>query len=163
MVLQVVHHLFPNVCHTHYPAIAPIVLATCAEFGVPYKVYPSVRPLPWETPCMHVTRRLRTPFAHSFYQQDASMRCHTNLSAACVIAHARRSECLADTGALCCAVLERALRALQAPEGHGQPAARSLPGHRRLTRQAALQKPATSLHVPLALCSFIHPVASPCM
>lgn len=41
--LQVVHHLFPNVCHTHYPAIAPIVLATCAEFGVPYKVYPSVR------------------------------------------------------------------------------------------------------------------------
>ncbi len=41
---QVVHHLFPNVCHTHYPAIAPIVLDTCREFGIPYHVYPSVRP-----------------------------------------------------------------------------------------------------------------------
>ena len=40
--LQVVHHLFPGVCHTHYPAIAPIVLDTCKEFNVPYKVYPSV-------------------------------------------------------------------------------------------------------------------------
>jgi fatty acid desaturase len=38
---QVVHHLFPGICHTHYPAIAPIVLDTCKEFGVPYKVYPS--------------------------------------------------------------------------------------------------------------------------
>ena len=43
-VLQVVHHLFPNICHTHYPAIAPIVVDTCREFGVPYKVFPSVRP-----------------------------------------------------------------------------------------------------------------------
>ncbi|CAL5227084.1 g9990 [Coccomyxa viridis] len=38
---QVVHHLFPNICHTHYPAIAPIVVDTCREFGVPYKVFPS--------------------------------------------------------------------------------------------------------------------------
>jgi fatty acid desaturase len=38
---QVVHHLFPGVCHCHYPALAPIVLRTAAEFGVPYKVYPS--------------------------------------------------------------------------------------------------------------------------
>ena len=42
-LLQVVHHLFPNICHTHYPAIAPIVVDTCREFGVPYKVFPSVR------------------------------------------------------------------------------------------------------------------------
>lgn len=42
-LLQVVHHLFPNVCHTHYPAIAPIVLQTCAEFGIPYTVFPTVR------------------------------------------------------------------------------------------------------------------------
>ena len=41
--LQVVHHLFPNVCHTHYPAIAPIVLDTCREFGIPYIVFPTVR------------------------------------------------------------------------------------------------------------------------
>ena len=36
---QVVHHLFPGVCHCHYPALAPIVLRTAREFGVPYKVY----------------------------------------------------------------------------------------------------------------------------
>lgn len=39
---QVVHHLFPAISHTHYPAIAPIVMQTCKEFGVPYKVYPTV-------------------------------------------------------------------------------------------------------------------------
>ena len=42
-VLQVVHHLFPGICHLHYPAIAPIVLDTCKEFNVPYHVYPTVR------------------------------------------------------------------------------------------------------------------------
>ncbi len=40
---QVVHHLFPGICHTYYPAIAPIVLATCQEFKIPYKIYQSVR------------------------------------------------------------------------------------------------------------------------
>ncbi len=40
---QAVHHLFPGVCHCHYPALAPILLRTAAEFGVPYKVYPSFR------------------------------------------------------------------------------------------------------------------------
>lgn len=34
---QVEHHLFPNVCHVHYPMLAPIVKATAHEFGVPYK------------------------------------------------------------------------------------------------------------------------------
>lgn len=33
---QIEHHLFPGVCHTHYPAIAPIVRATVLEFGLPY-------------------------------------------------------------------------------------------------------------------------------
>jgi len=33
---QVEHHLFPKICHVHYPAIAPIVEATAKEFGVPY-------------------------------------------------------------------------------------------------------------------------------
>ena len=37
-----VHHLFPNICHTHYPAIGPIVVDICRDFGVPYKVFPSV-------------------------------------------------------------------------------------------------------------------------
>jgi len=38
---QVVHHLFPGICHIHYPRIAPIVLETCKEFGIPYTVYPT--------------------------------------------------------------------------------------------------------------------------
>jgi linoleoyl-CoA desaturase len=34
---QVEHHLFPNICHVHYRAIAPIVAQTAQEFGLPYK------------------------------------------------------------------------------------------------------------------------------
>ncbi len=33
---QVEHHLFPNICHVHYPKIAPIVKQTAEEFGFPY-------------------------------------------------------------------------------------------------------------------------------
>lgn len=33
---QVEHHLFPDICHVHYPAIAPIVKQTAKEFGIPY-------------------------------------------------------------------------------------------------------------------------------
>jgi linoleoyl-CoA desaturase len=33
---QIEHHLFPRVCHVHYPAIAHIVKETAAEFNVPY-------------------------------------------------------------------------------------------------------------------------------
>jgi linoleoyl-CoA desaturase len=36
---QIEHHLFPRVCHVHYPAIAPIVEATCNEFGVRYTAH----------------------------------------------------------------------------------------------------------------------------
>ncbi|AMV23638.1 Fatty acid desaturase [Gemmata sp. SH-PL17] len=36
---QVVHHLFPRVCHIHYPALARIVEATCHEFGVRYTAH----------------------------------------------------------------------------------------------------------------------------
>lgn len=35
---QVEHHLFQRICHVHYPAIAPIVQQTCAEYGLPYLV-----------------------------------------------------------------------------------------------------------------------------
>lgn len=38
---QVIHHLFPHICHIHYPKIAPIVAEVCQEFGVEYKVYPT--------------------------------------------------------------------------------------------------------------------------
>jgi linoleoyl-CoA desaturase len=33
---QIEHHLFPKVCHIHYPAIGHIIKATAAEFGLPY-------------------------------------------------------------------------------------------------------------------------------
>lgn len=38
---QVVHHLFPWVCHMHYPKIAPLVMQTCSEYGLPYVVFPT--------------------------------------------------------------------------------------------------------------------------
>ncbi len=34
---QVEHHLFPNVCHVHYPALARIVRTSCEEAGIPYR------------------------------------------------------------------------------------------------------------------------------
>ncbi len=40
---QVEHHLFPNICHIHYPKIAPIVKETAEKFGVPYNSVPSLR------------------------------------------------------------------------------------------------------------------------
>ena len=46
---QVVHHLFPGVVHTHYAALAPIVLEVAKDFGIPYKVYPSF----WSALCAH--------------------------------------------------------------------------------------------------------------
>ncbi|KAJ7569127.1 hypothetical protein O6H91_01G062300 [Diphasiastrum complanatum] len=40
--LQIEHHLFPGVCHMHYPSIQPIVEATCKEFNIPYKRHASI-------------------------------------------------------------------------------------------------------------------------
>jgi linoleoyl-CoA desaturase len=33
---QVEHHIFPTICHVHYPEISEIVKSTAAEFGIPY-------------------------------------------------------------------------------------------------------------------------------
>ncbi|MSS70418.1 MAG: hypothetical protein EXS64_02910 [Candidatus Latescibacteria bacterium] len=33
---QIEHHIFPHVCHVHYPAISRIVEETCREFSIPY-------------------------------------------------------------------------------------------------------------------------------
>jgi linoleoyl-CoA desaturase len=33
---QVEHHLFPAICHVHYPMLAPIVKATAKEFNIDY-------------------------------------------------------------------------------------------------------------------------------
>lgn len=40
---QIEHHLLPHICHLNYPYIAPIVKATCEEFGIRYTVYPTWR------------------------------------------------------------------------------------------------------------------------
>ncbi len=40
---QVVHHLFPRVCHLHYPALSRIIEATCREHGVRYRTQDSLR------------------------------------------------------------------------------------------------------------------------
>ena len=40
---QVEHHLLPHICHLNYPRLAPIVAATCEEFGMPYNCYPTWR------------------------------------------------------------------------------------------------------------------------
>lgn len=39
---QVEHHLFPKICHLHYPGIAPIVRETCREYGMPYHCFPTL-------------------------------------------------------------------------------------------------------------------------
>ena len=39
---QIEHHLFPKVCHVHYPAISKIVRRTCEESSVPYVNYRSI-------------------------------------------------------------------------------------------------------------------------
>jgi linoleoyl-CoA desaturase len=38
---QVEHHLFPDICHVHYPVISEIVKQKAKEFGIPYNDYPS--------------------------------------------------------------------------------------------------------------------------
>jgi linoleoyl-CoA desaturase len=40
---QIEHHLFPRICHRHYPALSRIVAETCREFALPYACYPTVR------------------------------------------------------------------------------------------------------------------------
>jgi fatty acid desaturase len=39
--MQVEHHLFPKICHIHYPAISNIVRQTAAEFNLPYYEQPT--------------------------------------------------------------------------------------------------------------------------
>ena len=34
---HVIHHLFPHVCHIHYPSLTRILKETCEEYAIPYK------------------------------------------------------------------------------------------------------------------------------
>lgn len=38
---QIEHHLFPNICHIHYPKLSRIVRETAERFGLPYNVQPT--------------------------------------------------------------------------------------------------------------------------
>jgi len=40
---QVEHHLFPRISHIHYPALNERLKLVCAEFGVSYREFPSLR------------------------------------------------------------------------------------------------------------------------
>ena len=33
---QVEHHLFPNICHVHYPEISKTVESTAKQYDIPY-------------------------------------------------------------------------------------------------------------------------------
>ncbi len=45
---QIEHHLFPHVCHIHYPKISKIVKQVAEHYGVPYNVQPTVARALWE-------------------------------------------------------------------------------------------------------------------
>lgn len=40
---QIEHHLFPHICHIHYPRLSAIVASVAREYGVPYQVMPTFR------------------------------------------------------------------------------------------------------------------------
>lgn len=40
---QIEHHLFPQICHVHYPALARIVKKTAREYDLPYNEYRTFR------------------------------------------------------------------------------------------------------------------------
>jgi len=40
---QIEHHLFPRICHVHYPKIARIVRKMCARYDIHYLAFPTMR------------------------------------------------------------------------------------------------------------------------
>jgi linoleoyl-CoA desaturase len=40
---QLEHHLFPKISHIHYPALSPIVEATCQAHGIAHQSHPTMR------------------------------------------------------------------------------------------------------------------------
>jgi linoleoyl-CoA desaturase len=64
---QVEHHLFPNICHVHYPPISKIVEQTAKEFDVPYLCKENLK----EAVSSHV--RMLKRFGYTFKLDLASM------------------------------------------------------------------------------------------
>ncbi|KAG2374418.1 hypothetical protein C9374_010702 [Naegleria lovaniensis] len=48
---QTEHHLFPTICHVHYPKIQPIVERVAKKYGIRYNAYPSF----WDAVVGHFT------------------------------------------------------------------------------------------------------------
>jgi len=46
---HIVHHLFPNICHIHYPVLTDILKKTCLEYGMPYNENPRL----WDAVVSH--------------------------------------------------------------------------------------------------------------
>lgn len=64
---QVEHHLFPNICHVHYPEISRIVEQAAKEFDVPYLCAPTIA----KAMGSHV--RMLRRFGHTFKLDLATM------------------------------------------------------------------------------------------
>jgi linoleoyl-CoA desaturase len=45
---QIEHHLFPQICHIHYPKISAIVAETAREYNLPYNVQKTFIHAIWE-------------------------------------------------------------------------------------------------------------------
>ncbi|MCJ8164509.1 acyl-CoA desaturase [Pontibacter sp. E15-1] len=59
---QIEHHLFPRICHIHYPDIAGIVKQTAAEFDIPYiESKTLVKAIQSHVSTLHRFGRLHTP------------------------------------------------------------------------------------------------------
>jgi linoleoyl-CoA desaturase len=67
---QVEHHLFPQVCSVHYPALRSRVRAVCARHGVAYREAPTVRAA-FVSHFRHL-RALGRPPAHAPASPDAT-------------------------------------------------------------------------------------------
>jgi len=39
--IHVVHHIFPKICHVHYPKITQILIETCEDYGIEYQENPT--------------------------------------------------------------------------------------------------------------------------
>lgn len=44
---QIEHHLFPRISHVHYPALSERLRKVCEEFGIEYRVFPTLRSALW--------------------------------------------------------------------------------------------------------------------
>jgi linoleoyl-CoA desaturase len=76
---QVEHHLFPQICHVHYPEVAKIVRSTAKEFGITYNEFPTL----WSAITSHFAalksfgESAAAPHAVAVQTQNALAAAHT--------------------------------------------------------------------------------------